>query len=69
MCFDPVPAAFNIMMGQKISTFMMNFLEDSLSVSISSEIVWIEKLDYFHEGINFPNNVCHENRKNTISQL
>ena len=69
MCFDTVPAAFNNMMGQKIYTFMMNFLKDSLSVSISSEMVWTEKLDCFHEGINFPNNVCHENRKKTISQL
>ena len=41
MCFDTVPAAFNNMMGQKIYTFMMNFLKDSLSVSISSEMVWI----------------------------
>ena len=31
--------------------------------AISSEIIWIEKLDYFHEGIYFPNNDCHGNKK------
>ena len=31
--------------------------------SISSEIVWIDKLHYFHEGIYFPNNGCHGNRE------
>ena len=47
---------------------MTNFLEDSLSVSISSERVWIDKLDYFHE-IDFPNNGYHGDRKKSISQL
>ena len=42
---------------------MTNFLEDSLFVSISSERAWIEKLDYFHEGIYFPNSVCHGKKK------
>ena len=33
------------------------------------EAVWIDKLHYFHEGINFPDNGCHRNRKKAISQL
>ena len=37
--------------------------------SIFSEIVWIDKLHYFHEGIYFPDNGCHRNRKKAISQL
>ena len=63
MCFNPVAPVFFIMMGQRTYTFMMIFFEDSLSVSISSEIVWIDKLDYFHDGIYFPNNCCHGNKK------
>ena len=63
ICFDPDAAVFLIMMGQWIYTFMTNFFEDSLSIPISSEVFWIEKLDYFHEGICFPNNGCHGNRK------
>ena len=40
ICFDPVAAVSFIMMGQRIYTFIRNFLEDSLSSSsISSEIV------------------------------
>ena len=69
MCFDPVSAVFFIMVGQIIYAFLTNFLEDYLSVSISSEIVWIEKLEYFHEEIYFPNNGCHGYRKKAISQL
>ena len=56
------------MMEQRIYIFMTNFREDSLSVSISSERVWIDKLDYFHE-IDFPNNGYHGDRKKSISQL
>ena len=54
--------------GARIYTFMTNFIEDSLSVSISSERVWIDKLDYFHE-IYFPKNGCHRDRKKSIFQL
>ena len=61
--FCPVAAVFITMMGQRIYTFMINFLQDSSSVSISSEIVWIEKLNYFYEGICFRNNIFHGNRK------
>ena len=61
--FCPVAAVFITMMGQRIYTFMINFLQDSSSVSISSEIVWIEKLDYSYEGICFRNNIFHGNRK------
>ena len=32
ICFDPVAVVFFIMMGQRIYTFMNNFLEDYLSV-------------------------------------
>ena len=35
------------------------YLVDSLSV----EIVWIDKLHYFHGEIYFPNNGCHRNWK------
>ena len=69
MCFDPAAAVSFIMMGLRIYIFMKYFLDDSLSVSISSKIVWIGKLDYFHEGIYFANNDCHGNRKKAISQL
>ena len=69
MYFDPAAAVFFIMMGLRIYIFMKYFLEDSLPVSISSEIVWIGKLDYFHEGICFAKNDCHGNRKKAISQL
>ena len=55
--FCPVAAVFITMMGQRIYTFMTNFLEDSSSVSISSE------MDYFYEGICFRNNIFHGNRK------
>ena len=46
-------------MGKKICIFMTTFLE----------AVWIDKLHYFHDGINFPDNGCHRNRKKAISQL
>ena len=36
---------------------------------ISSEIVWIEKLHYFHEGIFFPKRGCHGKRIKQIPQL
>ena len=66
-CFRPFKdVVFFVIMRQRIYT---NFLEDSLPVSVSSEIVWIEKLNYFHEGIYFPYNGCHGNRKKAISQL
>ena len=55
--FCPVAAVFITMMGQRIYTFMTNFLEDSSSVSISSE------MDNFYEGICFRNNIFHGNRK------
>ena len=55
--FCPAAAVFITMMGQRIYTFMTNFLEDSSSVSISSE------MDYFYEGICFRNNIFHGNRK------
>ena len=42
---------------------MMNFLGDSLTVFISSEIVWIDKLDYFQNGIYFPTMVAMETKK------
>ena len=32
LCFDPVAVASFIMMGQRMYTFKINFLEDSLSV-------------------------------------
>ena len=69
MCFDPVAAVFFIMMGQRVYTFPTNFLEDSLSVSISSEIVWIEKLDCFHEGIYFLTMVSMETEKGNFSVI
>ena len=31
-CFNPVPAVFFAMMGQKIHTYVTNFFEDYLSV-------------------------------------
>ena len=68
MCIDPVPAVFFIVMGHRIYTFTMSFIKDSLSVSISSKIVWIDKLDYFHDGIYFPN-FGHHRKKKAISQL
>ena len=37
--------------------------------SISSEIVWIDKLHYFHEEIYFPNNGCHGNKKGNFSVI
>ena len=37
--------------------------------SISLEIVWINKLHYFHEGIYFPNNGCHGTKNKAIFQL
>ena len=70
ICFDPVAAVSFIVMGQRMYTFIRNFLEDSLSSSsISSEIVQIEKLDYFHEGVYSLSNGCHGNRIKAISQL
>ena len=38
-----------------------HFLEDSLSVWLH---FFRDNLHYFHEGIYFPNNGCHGNRKN-----
>ena len=69
ICCDPVAAVFLIMMGERIYTFMTNFLEHSLSVSISSEIVWIDKLNYFYDGISFPNNDSHGNKKGSFSVI
>ena len=46
---------------------MTNFLEQP--VSISSYIVWIEKLDYFDEGIYFSNNGCHGMKKGNFSVI
>ena len=37
--------------------------------SILSEILWIDKLHYFHEKIYFPNNGYYGNSKKAISQL
>ena len=37
--------------------------------SISLEIVWINKLHYFHEGIYFPNNGFHGTKNKAIFQL
>ena len=66
MCFDPVAAVFFIKMGQGIRiSLRILYVFDS----ISSEIVWISKLHYFHEGLFYLNNSFHENRKNSISQL
>ena len=67
MCFDPVPAIFFIVMGQRICTFTMSFIKDSLSVFISSKIVWIDKLDYFHDGIYFPNFGHHRKKRQFLS--
>ena len=69
--FDAVVEVSIITVGQRIYTFMTNFLEDSLFVWLHffSGTFWIEKLHYFHEGIYFPKNGCHGNRKKSISQL
>ena len=59
MCFDLVAAVLLIMMGQRIYTFMTNFLEDSLSVLLH---FFKDNLHYFHEGIYFSNNGCYGNK-------
>ena len=59
MCFDLVAAVLFIMMGQRIYTFMTNFLEDSLSVLLH---FFKDNLHYFHEGIYFSNNGCYGNK-------
>ena len=38
ICFDPVDVIFFIMMGQRIYTFITNFLEDSLFLSLKEEL-------------------------------
>ena len=63
---NPVAEVFFVMMGQKIYTLTMSFLEDSLSGSIFSEVVWNYKLDYFHDRIYFPNIGCHGNKKDNF---
>ena len=55
MCFEPVAAVFVI---------TRTFFD-----SIFSEVDWIGKLPYFHEGICIPDNGCHGSRKKAISQL
>ena len=48
MCFDNAAAVFVITVGQRICTFMANFLEDFLSARLLfSEILWIDKLLFF----------------------
>ena len=37
--------------------------------SIFAEIVWIDKLHYFRDGIYFSDNDCHRSRKKEIFQL
>ena len=61
-----IAAVFFIMVGQRIYTFAISFIDDSLSVSISVEIVWIDKLDYFHDRIWFPNIGWHGNKKDSF---
>ena len=63
---NPVAEVFFVMMGQKIYTLTMSFLEDSLSGSIFSEVVWNYKLDYFRDRIYFPNIGCHGNKKDNF---
>ena len=58
-----IAAVFFIMMGQRIYTFATSFIDDSLSVSISLEIVSIDKLYYFQDRIRFPNIGWHGNKK------
>ena len=71
MCLDPVVEGFfNMMGGDGYIPLWGIFLRILYLLDfIFSEIVWIDKLRYVHEGIFFPNNGCHGNRKKEVSQL
>ena len=67
MCFDLLMWSASLQWA-KGYTFMTTFLRILyLFDSIFSGIVWIDKLNYFHEEICFSNNDCYENRKKAIS--
>ena len=68
-CFNPVAEACVIVRGKGF-TFYDIFFDSALSVWFHfSGTAWIDKWHYFDQGIYFPNNVCHGNRKKGIFQL
>ena len=66
MFFIPVAGSMSLEWG-KWDSLMSNFLY--LSDSIFSEIVWIDKLHYFDDGVCFLNSYCYRNRKNATCRL
>ena len=69
MCLDPAVAVFLHYGGKDIyyyDEFSWGFF---ICLTPFLQLVWIDKLHYFYEGIYSPNNGCHWNRIKIISQL